>query len=125
MTSLRHHLKPEDVLRRIGNFGKDFHNQEISMASQRYQVFKYRGLKCANCNNIGTHFRIERHGKKGRYHLNLYTDDGILMTKDHIKPKSKGGLNVMANYQTMCETCNKDKGSIFKGYFVSKAGENL
>ena len=35
----------------------------------------------------------------------------VLFTKDHIVPKSKGGGNQMHNYQTMCTTCNIEKGS--------------
>lgn len=33
------------------------------------------------------------------------------MTKDHIIPKSKGGIDDLSNYQTMCERCNKEKGN--------------
>lgn len=33
----------------------------------------------------------------------------VLMTKDHIIPKSKGGANDISNYQTMCKRCNEAK----------------
>jgi 5-methylcytosine-specific restriction endonuclease McrA len=33
------------------------------------------------------------------------------MTKDHILAKSKGGVDELANYQTMCSTCNNLKGA--------------
>ena len=45
-------------------------------------------------------------------HFNLYFIDGdnyVLMTKDHILPHSKGGKDVIDNYQTMCEICNNIK----------------
>ena len=35
----------------------------------------------------------------------------VLMTKDHIIPVSKGGKNILSNYQTMCELCNLEKGN--------------
>jgi len=35
----------------------------------------------------------------------------VLMTKDHIIPKSKGGKNTLKKYQTMCTHCNCRKGS--------------
>jgi hypothetical protein len=48
------------------------------------------------------------------YHLNLYAEKDnreILFTKDHIIPKSRGGKNILANYQTMCVECNNKKGN--------------
>ena len=35
----------------------------------------------------------------------------ILMTKDHILPRSKGGIDDISNYQTMCKLCNEAKGN--------------
>ena len=35
----------------------------------------------------------------------------VLITKDHIIPKSKGGKDKLDNYQTMCVRCNKRKGN--------------
>jgi 5-methylcytosine-specific restriction endonuclease McrA len=46
-------------------------------------------------------------------HLNLYavteTGERVLMTKDHIVPRSRGGANQHENYQTMCIICNQQK----------------
>lgn len=47
-------------------------------------------------------------------HYNFYGEENgedILFTKDHIKPKSKGGQNNSSNYVTMCSTCNNLKGN--------------
>lgn len=46
-------------------------------------------------------------------HFNLYAEeDGryVLMTKDHVLAKARGGTDELANYQTMCCTCNNLKG---------------
>lgn len=47
------------------------------------------------------------------WHFNLYAtaEDGreILMTKDHIIPRAKGGPDSLENMQTMCAPCNCKK----------------
>ena len=91
----------------------------VSMTSQRYEVFKKKGIKCVSCGIKGEYFALERsHGtanNPNKYHLNLYAKNKhgaeILLTKDHIFPVSKGGKNEMSNYQTMCEKCNSRKGN--------------
>jgi hypothetical protein len=54
-------------------------------------------------------------GSSGSPHFNLYAalPDGsrILMTKDHIVPKSCGGEDADGNFQTMCTTCNNLKSN--------------
>jgi hypothetical protein len=59
-----------------------------------------------------------------RPHLNLWAVDAnnklIMMTQDHILPRSKGGNNGQHNLQTMCTHCNSAKGDkIPDGYEVS------
>lgn len=85
--------------------------------SLRYATFFQKGCKCVKCGKTGTYFQLDepRDGNKGRRHLNLYCEDGTLMTKDHIKPKSKGGLDCVSNMQPMCEICNKEKGNTYSG----------
>lgn len=83
--------------------------------SQRYQTFFTKGLKCVYCGIEGKYFAKEKDIGSNLYHLNLYAVDEngkeVLMTKDHIVPKSKGGKDDITNYQTMCERCNKEKGN--------------
>lgn len=93
-------------------FGED----KIKMTSQRYQLFALKGLTCVSCGLEGQYFAKERSiGSSSGYHLNLYalTDGGqeVLMTKDHILPKSRGGRDELSNYQTMCTVCNNQKGN--------------
>lgn len=42
-----------------------------------------------------------------------------LRTKDHIIPKSKGGLNIAINYKDACKRCNGLKGSYTPEHFAA------
>ena len=88
---------------------------KIKGNSQRLQTFFTKGLKCACCGIEGKYFGKEKDFNAARYHLNLYALDEsvneVLMTKDHIVPRSKGGASELYNYQTMCVKCNIAKGS--------------
>lgn len=83
--------------------------------SQRYQTFFTKGTKCVCCGIEGKYFAKEKVSRDKSYHLNLYAIDKngkeVLMTKDHILPKSKGGQDHVDNYQPMCVRCNKAKGN--------------
>lgn len=110
--------KTQDVLF-IDRKGKDsevnFDGDMIYGNSHRYQTFFTKGTKCACCGLEGKYFAKEKCKDVNRYHLNLYGVDEngneVLMTKDHILPKSKGGRNHLDNYQTMCIRCNMLKGN--------------
>ena len=78
--------------------------------SWRYRTFYQKGLKCSCCNRVGTYFKLKADSKSlERAHFNLFSEDGTLMTKDHIVPKSKGGPDCIDNFQTMCRECNEKK----------------
>lgn len=99
---------------------KDYDGDMIKMGSERYYVFK-DSLSCCECNITGAYFVKERHLDRhmrpvnSSYHFNLYAinEQGqeVLMTKDHIIPKSKGGANHISNYTTMCTFCNGNKSN--------------
>ena len=84
---------------------------EVYPISLRYMTFYQKGTACACCGRQGTHFKLCGEPDTNRRHFNLYTDDGVLMTKDHIIPASKGGPDFVSNFQTMCEICNAEKGN--------------
>lgn len=87
----------------------------VAMGSHRYQLFLEKGIECIECGLKGKYFALERGfgDNPNRFHFNLYgvndAGDEILMTKDHILPRSAGGRNVISNYQTMCCICNQNK----------------
>lgn len=95
---------------------------KVKPNSLRYQTFD-RNLTCVECGLKGRFLALEKclsdiggdeGDKEGQgYHLNFYALDEngkeILMTKDHIIPKSKGGPDHINNMQTMCTHCNAKK----------------
>lgn len=119
---LRHSLWPlETILPLIYERGPGFAtgHVRVNTSSNRLQVFK-ANLSCVKCGLTGLYFAIEasiNHGAKNGHqgwHLNLYALRGgkeVLMTKDHIVPKSLGGGNGLDNLQTMCTDCNGAKGN--------------
>ena len=86
---------------------------DVYKRSMRYKTFIEKGYKCVCCGRVGAYYALECNEKENpkRAHFNLYSADDILMTKDHIFPKSKGGKNTIENMQTMCTICNNNKGS--------------
>lgn len=91
----------------------DFDGDLVYMNSQRYELFKVKGVECVCCGVVGSFFAKERLGGMKKYHFNLYAIDGegdeVLMTKDHIIRKSDGGIDHLTNYQPMCMPCNRNK----------------
>ena len=116
-------FKPEDVLnfippdrRRVEKTYK-VHRKgtfQVGMGSDRYYCFA-KSMRCACCGLEGKFFLLEQHrNRKRRPHFNLYAEEGkdlVMMTKDHIIPKGRGGEDERTNLQTMCAICNSLKGS--------------
>ena len=107
----------EEILPLIGNGQPFIYRQwEIKLRSCRLLCFK-RSVKCSFCNREGKIFKLVRDVKTRQNnmkpHFNLYAEDGTLMTKDHILPKSYGGSNTKHNLRTMCAKCNSNRGNSF------------
>lgn len=103
----------QQVLDLIGPWGKHIDGDYIRLGGLRLYTFKTMGVKCVNCGIEGAFFCKERDDHSPRFFMQLYavTVDGgrVLMTKDHIKPLSKGGKNYAGNVQPMCAPCNERK----------------
>lgn len=98
-----------------GTSKKVYNGDVIKMDSLRYQLFSLKGVVCVNCGVSGSFFAKEKNLKDKSYHLNLYgiNSEGVevMLTKDHILPKSLGGSNDLSNLQPMCKICNELKGN--------------
>ena len=107
---------------RIGNSGLPVHrvykDEEVRMNTATLKTFALHGTKCSKCELEGLYFALERtpnNKQDNKFHFNLYgkneKGEEVLLTKDHILPKSKGGKSTQENLQTMCQVCNLDKGA--------------
>lgn len=67
--------------------------------------------KCVCCKIEATNFSLGK-DNSGGLHWDLYADNGIALSLDHIHPKSRGGANSLENSQIMCTVCNSLKGVI-------------
>ena len=119
-------LPVEEALRLLDVREKNIvvEGHRVKTGSQRYALFRStaanKGLACCSCPRVGVTMRLEKPNNAGktphhpadRAHFNLYSADGVMLTKDHILPKSKGGRDVLTNYQTMCAECNHAKGNV-------------
>jgi 5-methylcytosine-specific restriction endonuclease McrA len=79
--------------------------------NRKFRVFFNKGIVCATCGIIGN-VVIKYKDINNANHLDLYhfgTKGKVLMTVDHIIPKSKGGNNKLKNLQCMCSKCNEQK----------------
>jgi len=84
---------------------------------RRPKIYFRKGLKCAakcGCDLTGQYFVLDLY-KNGGTHFDLYAKDSkgeeVMMTIDHIHPKSEGGKDIMENYQPMCSPHNSEKSS--------------
>lgn len=108
---------------------KKFEGRDVLSGLLGYKVFKTKGVKCCSCDTTGEYFALEKTPGNGRskynnWHFNLYGKDlfgrEVLMTKDHITARSKGGSNELENLQPMCMICNTKKGSMHMKEFEAK-----
>ena len=84
---------------------------KVKVSTLRLQSFKVHGVTCVTCGVVGAAFFVERTNQETP-HLNLYTADDVLMTRDHIVATADGGADTLENSQTMCFPCNCAKDSL-------------
>lgn len=112
-----------EVIPYIGTGSREFDGDPIRLNSLRLQLFK-QNLTCVRCQLVGYYFAKERsiyYDRKGdrywptshHFHFNLYGTNQhgyeVMLTRDHIHPRSKGGPDELTNLQTMCAPCNSRK----------------
>jgi len=101
----------------------NFDGDLVRMTSTMYQNFLVHGTKCVRCGVEGKFFAKERSPRDKSYHFNLYGFDEngreLMMTRDHIIPRSRGGSDHLSNLQPMCERCNSAKGNVLEEEILS------
>lgn len=81
-----------------------------------FETYKGKPIRCWSCGCEADRWIADR-GKnnlQGHPVLNLYgVRDGaiVLMNRDHIIPKSLGGVDDLANLRPACEVCNGGRGN--------------
>lgn len=78
---------------------------------KRLMVFYNKGVTCALCGKKHGAYIGHYQQKDGQIHIDVYCEDGTMINRDHIIPKSKGGKNILDNLQPTCEPCNSKKGN--------------
>ncbi len=101
--------------------------REVSLCSgiELFQSLREQPIKCWRCKCVADRWVSVRHYNDHRTKpvLNLYgirtrtikggavKQELVLMTRDHIIPKSLGGVDDIANLRPGCEVCNRDRSS--------------
>lgn len=86
----------------------------INLKTTSIRTFS-KGCDCVECGAVGVYFELIKNNNG--YSIQLVAQKQnknkthVVMTSDHIVPKSKGGVNRLDNRQPMCKMCNKIKGS--------------
>lgn len=87
---------------------------------ERLHIFAQKGRTCVSCGREGTFLIVSKevstkYTRKRKsvshHHIDLYTDDFVLMTVDHIIPRSISKDESDENKQPMCSPCNESKGN--------------
>lgn len=117
----KHHGNHEDTFIELETVNHG--NFMVKSSSYRLELFR-QNPKCVSCHRVGHLWMLQAHHRNERPHLNLFhvgeeceewkrlsVDGLVMMTKDHIVPRSLGGPTNWGNLQTMCAICNGKKGN--------------
>lgn len=99
--------------------GRHAFGKEVSLCSG---ILLFQSIKseicCYKCGVIADRWILERgvNEAPGKPIMNLYGKNQlghlVMMTRDHIIPKSLGGVDSILNLRPACDACNANRGNI-------------
>lgn len=112
-----------EILKYIAGNPKPIGLKGVRIRRHRFLNFLYNGTACQKCGIEGKIFILKKIDKKEK-HLNLFADLGkgkmMLINKDHILPRSFGGVDCIHNLQVLCQKCNTTKGAKWNPFSLFK-----
>ena len=106
-------LDTEEILKLIGTKRvATIEGFKVKIHTERLLVFK-RSQICAKCgaNKTVILLQVDEHGQPFLNPVFIKNNRLVMMTMDHIVPKSLGGPTSYYNLQTMCFQCNVEKAN--------------
>jgi hypothetical protein len=106
-----------EVMPIIGRSLVEVRGVAVSANTESLKTFKKRGPKCWLCGLEGEFFAAEKQRDQEVVHIKLYGKQGkkeVMLTKDHVIPKSWGGRDTMKNYRVLCSVCNNQLGKFYQ-----------
>ena len=90
----------------------DLEKLEQYATHRRLQTFYDHGTECVyfGCSAKGTKL-VQWKANDNSIHMDLFTDDDVMMTVEHVIPRSLGGKNHISNYLPACQRCNERRGT--------------
>lgn len=96
-------------------------NYKIKLSQTVKTVIK-DNFTCVICKKKAVKAVLTKNIKSKSITINFYIKGNVLLTKDHIVPKTNDGKNTQLNYQCMCQLCNLEKGALDNFQFLIKKG---
>lgn len=128
------------ALRLIDRNSRIVAGREVSLCSGIALFASINGqISCWQCKCVADRWISDKHENHyGRPVLNLYAtkhhkptprkpharSEIVLMTRDHIIPKSLGGVDDLANLRPCCQICNGERGSSMSEQDMKFMSEN-
>lgn len=102
-----HLISEESIMNPLYVFG-----ERVKRDYKRFAVLRAHSLQCCFCGLKATRFLVSRHKNDHvmPYSINAYAGE-VMLTWDHILPKSHGGSDHVDNGRVACGPCNMRRGN--------------
>lgn len=98
----------------------------FTMKQSKRPCLEYPNCECPKCNAYSERIaHADRDGAEGRVIGECHYCGGKATTRDHKRPKSKGGGSANGNVVPACRLCNQIKGSMDYEEFLAFIGKKV